>query len=74
MADVDRQALAAEEVEHRQCAEPPSIGELIGHESMLQMSFRASRWLSLLAMHGRRVAPRRFRRSVPVSGALAPII
>src|SRR6267143_4306882 len=32
LADIDRQALAGEEVDHRQCAEAPTIRELVGHE------------------------------------------
>jgi hypothetical protein len=58
LADVDGQALAREEVEHGQRTEPPPIGELIGDEVHAPDVIPRGRWSSLLAVDGRRMAPR----------------
>ena len=57
---VDRQALAREEIDDRQRAEPPAIGQLVGDEIHAPDVVARRRGSSLLAVHRRRVSPRTF--------------
>jgi hypothetical protein len=58
LADRDRQALSREEIDHGQRSEPPAIRELVGDKIHAPDVVARRRRSSLLAMHGRHVAPR----------------
>lgn len=58
--DVNREALAREEIDHGQGAKPSSIRQLVGHEIHTPDVVARRRWTSLLPVDRRRVTPRAF--------------
>jgi hypothetical protein len=60
VSDLDRQTFPSEEIDHRQRPKPPAVGELVGDEIHTPDVVARRRQPSLLATHGRHMAPRTF--------------
>jgi hypothetical protein len=58
LSDLNGEALAREEIDHRQRAEPTTIGQLIGDEVHAPDVVARDRWTSSLTVDRRRMTPR----------------